>query len=103
MFVIKLINVLVKYKISNEEGRVYIGSTFSLEERWAQHRASQETDKFHTEMRRNPDACKFEKIQEVVFTDIETLLIAETTQIMKYNSIANGFNSKFPINITNIY
>ena len=91
------------YKISNETGRVYIGSTVNTEERWAQHQESQETDKFHSEMRAKPDGWTFEIIQEVDFLDIETLLIAEATQIMKYNSLSNGFNSKFPIDITNIY
>ena len=54
-------------------------------------------------MRAKPDGWTFEIIQEVDFLDIETLLIAEATQIMKYNSLSNGWNSKFPINITNIY
>jgi predicted GIY-YIG superfamily endonuclease len=91
------------YKISNESGRVYIGSTVNTEERWAQHKESKETDKFHTEMRANPDGWTFEIIQNVDFLDVETLLIAETTQIMRHNSVSNGFNSKFPIDITNIY
>ena len=91
------------YKISDDSGRVYIGSTLNSKKRWSQHRESNETDKFHTELRSKPDEWTFEVIEIIEFFDEETLLIAETTQIMKHNSILNGYNSKFPISIVDIY
>ena len=92
------------YKVTNENGKVYIGSTNEPAKRWKEHQESKETDKFHLEMRALPNSgWKFEVIQEVEYIDIETLWIHEATQILKHDSIKNGFNSKIPVDMSNLF
>jgi hypothetical protein len=41
--------------------------------------------------------------KQIEYIDTEELFIAETCQMMKYDSIKNGYNTKLSINYENIY
>ena len=92
------------YKIVNEEtNKIYIGSTTtSLEQRFNEHKKCPDTSPLHTAMKEY-EKWKIELIEKIEFVDLEELLIAETTNIMKYDTIAHGYNTKLSINYENIY
>jgi len=92
------------YKITNEEtNKIYIGSTTtSLEQRFEEHKQCKDTSPLHTAMKEYKK-WKIELVEEIEFIDYEELLIAETCYMMKYDTIAHGYNTKLAINYENIY
>jgi hypothetical protein len=92
------------YKITNEEtNKIYIGSTTtSLEQRFEEHKKSNDNSPLHKAMKEY-EKWKIELIEEIEYIDTEELFIAETCQMMKYDSIKNGYNTKLSINYENIY
>ena len=93
------------YKITDTNGKCYIGSTIQdPEKRFQQHKEAKEKMPLHEEIRNNGcEGWTFEIIKEVDIIEEEQLLIHETTEIIKHNSVSNGYNVKHSIDITNIY
>jgi len=93
------------YKITDTNGKCYIGSTTQdPEKRFRQHKEAKEKQPLHEEIRKN--GCEgwiFEVIKEVDIIEEEQLFIHETTEMIKHNSVNNGYNSRFSVDITNIY
>ena len=50
-----------------------------------------------------PENFNIELVEKVEYIDEETLLIAETTYIMAFNSIAHGYNTKYSCDLTNLF
>jgi hypothetical protein len=92
------------YKITNEEtNKIYIGSTTtSLEQRFEEHKKSNDNSPLHKAMKEY-EKWKIELIEEIEYIDTEELFIAEACQMIKYDSIKNGYNTKLSINYENIY
>ena len=92
------------YKITNEEtNKIYIGSTTtSLEQRFKEHKESNDNSPLHKAMKEYKK-WNIELIDEIEFVDKEELFIAEACQMIKYDSIAHGYNTKLSINYENIY
>ena len=58
----------------------------------------------HEEIRKNGcEGWLFQVIKEVEIIEEEQLFIHETTEIIKYNSVNNGYNVKYSVDISNIY
>ena len=93
------------YKITDTNSKCYIGSTTQdPEKRFRQHKEAKEKQPLHEEIRKNGyEGWSFEVIKEIDIIEEEQLYIHETTEMIKYNSVNNGYNSKFSVDITNIY
>ena len=86
------------YKITNlSTNKIYIGSTkTSVEQRFQEHLTAKDELPLHRDIQElGPENFNIELVEKVQYIDEETLLIAETTYIMAYDSIANGYNTKF--------
>jgi hypothetical protein len=46
---------------------------------------------------------KIELVETVPYIDDEQLLLAETANIIKFNSIESGYNTKFSVSLENLY
>jgi hypothetical protein len=44
-----------------------------------------------------------ELVETVQYVDEETLLICEAMYMMDYDSIVSGYNTKYPVDLTNIF
>ena len=84
---------------------MYIGSTkTSIEQRFQEHLTAKDTSSLHWDIQElGLENFNIELVEKVEYIDEETLLIAETTYIMAYNSIANGYNTKHSISLENLY
>ena len=92
------------YKITDTKGKVYIGSTNNPVERFKSHKQAKEKMPLHEEIRNNGcDAWTFEVIKEVDVIEEEQLFIHETVEMIKFDSVNTGYNSKYSVDITNLY
>ena len=83
------------YKITDNNNKVYIGSSNTPEKRWVEHCRCVEDSPLHRSMKElGVDKFTFEVIDTVEYIDVETLLIKESILINEYNSIESGYNSK---------
>jgi hypothetical protein len=85
------------YKITDPNNKFYIGKTStSVAQRWEEHCECDDSSPVHVAMRKNGiEGWKCESIKEVEYADDEELSIAETTAMMRYNSIVQGYNAKY--------
>jgi len=54
-------------------------------------------------LHKGADAFTFEIIEEAEYIDPDQLSLRETILMLKYDTIKNGYNCKFSINLENIY
>ena len=85
--------------------KIYIGSTkTSIEQRLQEHFTAKDTSSLHKDIQElGPENFNIELVEKIEYIDEETLLIAETTYIMAYDSINNGYNVKFSCDLTNLF
>ena len=58
----------------------------------------------HEEIRHNGcDGWTFEVIKEVDVIEEEQLFIHETVEMIKFDSVNTGYNTKYSVDITNLY
>ena len=94
------------YKITNlSTNKIHIGSTkTSIEQRFQENLTAKDTSSLHKDIQElGPEKFNIELLEKVEYIDEENLLIAETTYIMAYNSIANGYNTKYSCDLTNLF
>jgi hypothetical protein len=94
------------YKITNKTtNKIYIGSTkTSIEQRFQEHLTTKDTSALHKDIQElGPENFNIELVEKIEYIDEETLLIAETTYIMAYDSINSGYNTKFSCDLTNLF
>ena len=94
------------YKITNKmTNKIYIGSTkTSIEQRFNEHVKCLDGSPLHSDMQElGPCNFNIELVEKIEYIDEETLLIAETANIIKFNSIEFGYNTKYSINLENLY
>jgi len=85
--------------------KIYIGSTkTSIEQRYQEHLTAKDTSALHKDIQElGPENFNIELVEKIEYIDEETLLIAETTYIMSYDSINSGYNTKFSCDLTNLF
>jgi len=94
------------YKVSNLlTNKIYIGSTkTSIEQRFNEHIKSLDGSPLHSDIQElGHENFKIELVEKIEYIDEETLLIAETTYIMAYDSINSGYNTKLSVSLENLY
>ena len=94
------------YKITNKmTNKIYIGSTkTSIEQRYQEHLTAKDTSSLHKDIQElGPENFDIELVEKIEYIDDETLLIAETTYIMAYDSINSGYNTKYSISLENLF
>ena len=92
------------YKITSENGKIYIGSTNNPDKRWVDHCKCVEDSPLHRSMKlMGVDKFTFEVIDEVEYIDVETLYIKESVLMNEYNSIESGYNVKHSIQLQDLY
>ena len=85
--------------------KIYIGSTkTSIEQRFQEHLTAKDTSSLHKDIQElGPENFNIELVEKIEYIDEETLLIAETTYIMAYDSINSGYNTKYTISLENLF
>ena len=92
------------YTITDNNNKVYIGSSNTPDQRWEQHKTTIDTSPLHTAMQSEGiENFKFEVIDTVDYIDKETLLIRESVLMNEYNSIETGYNMKHSVDLQNLY
>jgi hypothetical protein len=92
------------YKITDDKGKIYIGSTNDFKKRWKHHEEAGEDMPLHRAI--NDQGIKnfsFEVIKTVDYIDTYHLLIIESCYMDKYNSISNGYNTKHSVCMFDLY
>jgi group I intron endonuclease len=85
------------YKITNPNGKVYIGQSVDIEKRWKHHKWAFEGDKYQYHLynsfkKYGFDDHRFEIIEECEEAELNT---KERYYQDKYNSITEGLNSRY--------
>ena len=94
------------YKIVNQlTNKLYIGSTkTSIEQRFNEHIKSLDGSPLHSAIQElGHENFKIELVEKIPYIDDEQLLIAETANIIKFNSIEAGYNTKLSVSLENLY
>jgi hypothetical protein len=92
------------YKITDNNGKHYIGSTVDYKARWRQHQEAGEDMPLHRAIKaQGIENFKFEVIKTVEYIDSQQLLIFESCCMDEYDSINNGYNTKHSIDMFNLY
>jgi predicted GIY-YIG superfamily endonuclease len=91
------------YKITDNNNKVYIGSSTNPTQRWEQHKTTIDTSPLHTAMQSEGIEFTFEVIDTVEYIDVEQLLIKESVLMNEYNSIETGYNTKHSIQLQDLY
>jgi hypothetical protein len=92
------------YTITDNNNKVYIGSTNSPDQRWSDHCKCIDDSPLHRSMKlMGVDKFTFEVIDEVEYIDIETLYIKESVLMNEYNSIEAGYNTKHSADLHNLF
>jgi group I intron endonuclease len=92
------------YKITDNNGKHYIGSTVDYKARWRQHQEAGEDMPLHRAIKaQGIENFKFEVIKTVEYIDSQQLLIYESCCIDEYDSINNGYNTKHSVDMFNLY
>jgi hypothetical protein len=94
------------YKIVNQlTNKLYIGSTkTSIEQRFNEHVKSLDGSPLHSDIQElGYENFIIELVEKVPYIDEEQLLIAETANIIKFNSIEAGYNTKLSVSLENLY
>jgi hypothetical protein len=95
-FIYKIVNTLTN--------KLYIGSTkTSIEQRFNEHIKSLDGSPLHSDIQElGYQNFKIELVEKVPYIDDEQLLIAETANIIKFNSIEFGYNTKLSVSLENL-
>jgi hypothetical protein len=91
-------------KITNlNSNKIYIGSTtrYDVNKRFEEHKMTNDGSALHNDMQLH-DNWKIEIIDTIEYIDVQQLEIAETCYMIEYDSIRNGYNSKFSFSLDNI-
>jgi group I intron endonuclease len=94
------------YIIVNQlTNKLYIGSTkTSIEQRFDEHVKCLDGSPLHSAIQElGHENFKIELVEKVPYIDEEQLLIAETANIIKFNSIEAGYNTKLSVSLENLY
>jgi hypothetical protein len=92
------------YKITDANGKNYIGSTVDYKARWRQHKEAGEDMPLHRAIKaQGIENFNFEVIKTVEYIDSQQLLIYESCCMDEYDSITNGWNTKHSIDMFNLY
>ncbi len=92
------------YKITSPNGKIYIGSTTtSILQRFEEHRKCDDNSPLHRDMQAHPEGWKIEQVDALEYVDEQELLIAETCQMISHDSINNGYNTKYSVDLLNLY
>jgi group I intron endonuclease len=94
------------YKITNQlTNKLYIGSTkTSIEQRYQEHIKSLDGSPLHAAIQElGHENFKIELTEKIPYIDNQQLLIAETANIIKFNSIEAGYNTKLKLSLENLY
>ena len=96
-FIYKIVNTLTN--------KLYIGSTkTSIEQRFNEHVKCLDGSPLHSDIQElGQQNFKIEVVEKVPYIDDEQLLIAETANIIKFNSIEFGYNTKLSVSLENLY
>ena len=96
-FIYKIVNTLTN--------KLYIGSTkTSIEQRYQEHIKSLDGSPLHSAIQElGHENFKIELVEKIPYIDDEQLLIAETCNIIKFNSIEAGYNTKLSVSLENLY
>ena len=96
-FIYKIVNTLTN--------KLYIGSTkTSIEQRFNEHIKSLDGLPLHSAIQElGYQNFKIELVEKIPYIDDEQLLIAETANIIKFNSIEAGYNTKLSVSLENLY
>ena len=92
------------YKITSPQGMIYIGcTTSSVERRFDEHKKAAADSPLHVAMKEQPQGWTVEEVQVIHYVDEQELFIAETCHIMAHDSIQCGYNTKFSVDLLNLY
>ena len=94
------------YIIGNQlTNKLYIGSTkTSIEQRYQEHIKSLDGSPLHAAIQElGHENFKIELVEKIPYIDDQQLLIAETANIIKFNSIEAGYNTKLSVSLENLY
>jgi hypothetical protein len=92
------------YKITSPAGKIYIGSTStSMDQRFKEHMICNDNSPLHRDMKADPQGWKIEEVEALEYVDEQELLIAETCHMMTHDSINNGYNTKYSVDLLNLY
>jgi len=92
------------YKITDNKGKVYIGSTNDFKKRWKQHEEAGEDMPLHRAIKDlGIENFSFEVIKTVDYIDTYHLLIIESCCMDEYDSINNGYNTKHSVCMFDLY
>ena len=92
------------YKITDANGKNYIGSTVDYKARWRQHKEAGEDMPLHRAIKaQGIENFNFEVIKTVEYIDSQQLLIYESCCMDEYDSITNGYNTKHSVPMFDLY
>ena len=92
------------YKITDANGKNYIGSTVDYKARWRQHKEAGEDMPLHRAIEaQGIENFNFEVIKTVEYIDSQQLLIYESCCMDEYDSITNGYNTKHSVPMFDLY
>ena len=92
------------YKITDNKGKIYIGSTNDYKKRWKQHEEAGEDMPLHRAIKdQGVENFSFEVIKTVDYIDTYHLLIIESCCMDEYDSINNGYNTKHSVCMFDLY
>jgi hypothetical protein len=92
------------YKITDNKGKEYIGSTNDFKKRWKQHEEAGEDMPLHRAIKaQGIEHFSFEVIKTVEYIDSYHLLIIESCCMDEYDSINNGYNTKHSVCMFDLY
>ncbi len=85
--------------------KIYIGSTkTSIEQRYREHIKSLDGSPLHSAIQElGQENFAIELVKNIPYINDEHLLIAETCNIIKFNSIEAGYNTKLSVSLENLY
>ena len=92
------------YKITDNKGKIYIGSTIDYKKKWKQHKEASEDMPLHRAIKDiGINKFHFKVIKTVEFIDTYHLLILESCCMDEYDSINNGYNTKHSVCMFDLY
>ncbi len=98
--------VVIIYKITNTlTNKLYIGSTkTSIEQRYQEHIKSLDGSPLHSDIQElGHQNFEIGLVEKVPYIDDQQLLITETANIIKFNSIEFGYYTKLSVSLENLY
>ncbi len=92
------------YKITDNRGKNYIGSTNDYKKKWRQHEQAGEDMPLHRAIKdKGIEVFSFEVIKTVENIDEQHLIIIGSCYMDKYDSISNGYSTKHSVCMFDLY